>query len=74
VQTTYDYSTGASPGHTDSRPPAAVRGNLDGNYFLSNALGGDHEFKFGNQYRRLPSTPSVPTAETPGRCSTAASR
>lgn len=25
--------------------------NLDGNYFLSDALGGDHEFKFGYQYK-----------------------
>lgn len=26
--------------------------NLDGNYFVSNALGGDHEFKFGFQYKQ----------------------
>ena len=35
-----------------SRPQTIF--NLDGNYFLSNALGGDHEFKFGFQYKKTP--------------------
>ena len=26
--------------------------NMDGNYFLTNAMGGDHEFKFGFQYKK----------------------
>ena len=56
VQVTYDYSTGAYARsfydyHT-TRPQYV--GNLDGNYFLSNALGGDHEFKFGYQYKKTP--------------------
>jgi hypothetical protein len=37
-----DYSTG--------RPQYVA--NLDGNYFVSNALGGDHEFKYGFQYKK----------------------
>jgi hypothetical protein len=56
VQTTYDYSTGAygrSYADYQTIRPQYV-GNLDGNYFLSNALGGDHEFKFGYQYKKTP--------------------
>jgi hypothetical protein len=56
VQTTYDYSTGAYArsyfDYQTTRPQYV--GNLDGNYFLSNALGGDHEFKFGYQYKSTP--------------------
>lgn len=56
VQPTYDYSTGAySRSYLDyhtTRPQYV--GNLDGNYFVSNVLGGDHEFKFGYQFKRTP--------------------
>jgi len=36
--------------HVNSRPH--YTGNLDGNYFLENTAGGDHEFKFGYQFSR----------------------
>jgi hypothetical protein len=56
VQTTLDLATGAFGGSfLDFRTerPQYV-GNFDGNYFLSDALGGDHEFKFGFQYKKTP--------------------
>ena len=34
------------------RPNTIV--NFDGNYFLTNALGSDHELKFGYQYKKTP--------------------
>ncbi len=56
IQAKYDYSTGA---YADSyldyytvRPNHIA--NFDGNYFLANALGGDHEFKFGFQFKKAP--------------------
>ncbi len=56
IQAKYDYSTGA---YADSyldyltiRPNHIA--NFDGNYFLANAIGGDHEFKFGFQYKKAP--------------------
>jgi len=56
VQATYEYSTGAFGrsflGFSTNRPQYVA--NFDGNYFVSNALGGDHEFKFGFQYKHSP--------------------
>lgn len=56
VQGTYELSTGARTrsyiDFSTVRPQYVA--NLDGNYFLSNALGGDHEFKFGFQFKRTP--------------------
>ncbi len=56
VQGTYDLSTGARTraylDFSTDRPQYV--GNLDGNYFLSNALGADQEFKFGFQFKRTP--------------------
>jgi hypothetical protein len=56
VQTTYDYSTAEYGGsfldYSTIRPQYS--GNVSGNYFASNSLGGDHEFKFGYQYKKTP--------------------
>jgi hypothetical protein len=56
VQPTYELTTGAYGrsylDYSTVRPQ--YTGNLDGNYFVSNALGGDHEFKFGYQYKKTP--------------------
>lgn len=38
--------------YSTSRPQTSV--NVDGNYFLPNARGTDHEFKFGFQYKKTP--------------------
>ena len=56
VQPTYELSTGGYArsylDYSTIRPQST--GNLDGNYFAANALGGDHEFKFGYQYKKTP--------------------
>ncbi len=56
VQTSYDLDTGQYArsylDYVSSRP--TYIGNFDGNYFLTNAMGGDHEFKFGYQYKKTP--------------------
>jgi hypothetical protein len=56
VQASYDYATGGYGrsflGFSTNRPQYVA--NADGNYFVSNALGGDHEFKFGFQYKHSP--------------------
>jgi hypothetical protein len=56
VQPTFDIVTGMngrSGTQTDNiRPTTEVR--LDGNYFLSGVLGGDHATKFGVRYRSTP--------------------
>jgi len=56
VQPGYDFSTGMSSGsyfyYKTDRPSYVAK--LDGNYFLEDVLGGDHEFKFGVEYRLTP--------------------
>lgn len=56
VQSGYDYSTGVWSGsfyQTRSERPL-YSAEIDGNYFLENFLGGNHEFKFGIGYRLTP--------------------
>jgi hypothetical protein len=56
VQPTYDYDTGnytRSYWEYETVRPTYV-GNFDGNWFVTNVMGGDHEFKFGYQYKRTP--------------------
>lgn len=52
-----DYGTGMRSGTADylrtHRP--SYNAHLDSNYFLEDFLGGDHEFKFGVEYRLTPS-------------------
>jgi hypothetical protein len=54
VQASLDLDTGnydrSFLGYETDRPQ--YTGNVDGNYFVSNVLGGDHEFKFGFQYKK----------------------
>jgi len=54
VQTSLDLGTGVYGrsylGYSTDRPQ--YTGNLDGNYFVSDVMGGDHEFKFGFQYKK----------------------
>jgi hypothetical protein len=54
VQASHDLATGefgrSYLGYQTDRPQ--YTGNIDGNYFLSNLLGGDHEFKFGYQFKK----------------------
>lgn len=54
VQANYELSNGAySKSYLEyktERPQYVA--NLDGNYFLGNSMGGDHEFKFGFQYKK----------------------
>ncbi len=56
VQTSYDLDSGQYARsyleYATSRP--TYIGNFDGNYFLTNVMGGDHEFKFGYQYKKTP--------------------
>ena len=56
VQVKYDLDTGnykdSYLDYQTTRPNYIF--NFDGNYFLTNALGGDHEFKFGYQYKKTP--------------------
>jgi carboxypeptidase family protein/TonB-dependent receptor-like protein len=47
----WDRSTSSADYHT-IRPQDDI--SADGNYFLSNFLGGDHSMKFGFRYRRSP--------------------
>ena len=56
VQPTFELTTGAyARSYLDfSTIRPQYTGNFDGNYFLSNRLGGDHEFKFGYQYKKTP--------------------
>jgi hypothetical protein len=42
--------SGSFQDHVNKRPH--YTGNVDGNYFLENTGGGDHEFKFGYQFSR----------------------
>jgi hypothetical protein len=53
VQTGYDLATGMMSGSNElyftKRPGYSI--NLDGNYFREKFLGGDHELKFGAEYR-----------------------
>ena len=56
VQVRRDLNTGGVSGsYLDFRTkrPQYV-GNFDGNYFLANRLGADHELKFGFQYKKTP--------------------
>jgi hypothetical protein len=58
VQAGLDLATGMWSGsygwyHTE-RPQADFK--IDGNYFVEEILGGDHEFKFGVEYRWTPTT------------------
>jgi len=56
VQPGFDLVTGmwsGSYGYVRSEQPSYVA-ELDGNYFLEDILGGDHEFKFGIEYRLTP--------------------
>jgi len=56
-QAAYDYYTSTYSGTTEyqrsNRP--SYNAHIDGNYFLEGFLGGDHEFKFGVEYRLTPS-------------------
>ena len=56
VQTSYDYATGfygrSYLDYATERPQ--YQSTVDGDYFLEQALGGDHQFKFGFQYRKTP--------------------
>lgn len=56
VQAGYDYFTGMSSGSYSynkiERPSHSAK--IDGNYFVENLLGGDHEFQFGVEYRLTP--------------------
>ncbi|MBW1947872.1 MAG: TonB-dependent receptor, partial [Deltaproteobacteria bacterium] len=56
VQAGYDYFTGMYSGSynyiRDERPSHSAK--IDGNYFVENLLGGDHEFQFGVEYRLTP--------------------
>lgn len=58
VQGAFEINTGLSyrSGRRDDndRPSNEVR--VDGNYLLSNRLGGDHTFKFGSSFRNTPET------------------
>jgi hypothetical protein len=56
VQVSYDFDTGQwgrSFSEYEIIRPNYIA-NFDGNYFLTNALGGDHELKFGYQYKKTP--------------------
>jgi hypothetical protein len=57
VQAGYDFYTGmysdTATYQRVNRP--SYNAHLDGNYFLEGFLGGDHEFKFGLEYRLTPS-------------------
>jgi hypothetical protein len=58
VQTGYDMATGVLSGslyYYETKRLSYVA-KVDGNYFLENILGGDHEFKFGVEYRLLPNS------------------
>lgn len=56
TQAGYDYYTGILSGTTEylreNRP--SFNAQIDGNYFLEEFLGGNHEFKFGAEYRQTP--------------------
>jgi hypothetical protein len=56
VQPSYDFDTGQwGRSYLEGRAfrPNTI-GNFDGNYFLTNAMGADHELKFGYQYKKTP--------------------
>ena len=56
TQAGYDYATGMYSGtsqyYRNHQP--SYNAQLDGNYFLEGFLGGDHEFRFGVEYRLTP--------------------
>ena len=55
-QPTYDYATadwGRSYYYYYTWRPE-YQGNIDGNYYKENVLAGDHELKFGFEYRKTP--------------------
>ncbi len=56
VQAGYDYFTGMLSGSYSyekiERPSYSAK--IDGNYFVTNLLGGGHEFQFGLEYRLTP--------------------
>ncbi len=56
TQTGYDYETGIYSGswqYGDTKRPSFVAG-LEGNSFKEHFLGGNHELKFGVEYRKTP--------------------
>jgi hypothetical protein len=49
---TQGRSVGWGPWGYDSKRPSLI-GNFDGNYFLTGRAGGDHELRFGFQFRKF---------------------
>lgn len=56
VQRGYDIATGIYSGSSSNyrSKRSSYSAKLDGNYFVENILGGNHEFKFGVEYRLTP--------------------